>query len=187
MSCLSTWPGIRSTLDPPLSLQKTLAILFDIFQHTSNAVTKYIYASVIRVKLQMIAYHRQQSIQSRAHTGRTTHQPHPLPAFSGSAGSCSFCQLLTPAFRLFLRPQTPASSALLFCCAPGCRSTTPAAIPPSLSAGVCKFLATPLTGFFCMRLIHSQQIAKPAAVASASLFSCQRRSTKRTFPCRRLL
>ena len=124
------------------------------------------------VELQMVADNGQQPVQPRVHTGHSAHQPHPLPSFPGSTGPRRFCQLPSPEFRHLLRLQASSPSAPSFCCTPGRCGTTPAAILPPLSTGVCKLLPTPLAGFFYMRLIHRQQTAKTAAVSSASLFPC---------------
>ena len=182
---LPSRPGVCPALRPPLPLQKTLAIPFNIFQHAANTVSKYIDAPIIWVELQMVADNGQQPVQARVHTGRSAYQPYPLPSFPGSVGPCRFHQLFPPKRRLILCSQASAPSALSFCCTPGRCGTAPATIPPPLSTSVGKLLSTPLAGFLYMRLIHRQQIAKPAAVSSASLFPCQGCSTKRTFPGRR--
>jgi hypothetical protein len=69
----------------------------------------------------------------------------------------------------------------------GRRGTAPAAIPPSLSAGVGEFFSAPFTGFFYMGLIHSQEVAEAAAITLAEWFSLQGRSTEITFFSRQLL
>ena len=126
----------------------------------------------------MVTDNCQQSIQSCVHTGDAAYQPYPFPTFLCSAGPRRFCQFLQPFFRFCMTD--PPTSTMCLRCKTGRRGTAPAAIPPSLSAGICKFFSTPFADLFHMGLIHCQQIAEPAAVGLSPLFPRQGCSAKRT-------